>query len=328
MSNLYKDAIADARKLREAAEQNAKNRIIEAVTPQLRRMIERQISEGTEELLDDDMSTDLLDVEDTVDLLDDEIEPSEPAAEPMDFGMGSMDIDSDGLGSVEILPDEPEIDTKEYEDESQNKSVHVNITVEAKRNHLLRHRAIRLVKALSEAKTRKQRKQRLNEKWKQEELGRIGEERFRREYGCEFLVFDETLVNSIILSTLEGTQPIVNMGQTRWYKKMDAQKTYVIALDPAMGTGGDNAAIQVLELPTFEQVAEWKHNKTDVRSQMLILQGILQDIYDETKTEENIYFSLENNGIGRASIQSLEERKIQLQAGQSTGMDAVAAQLV
>ena len=38
-----------------------------------------------------------------------------------------------------------------------------------------------------------------DEQWKQEELGRIGEERFRREYGCEFLVFDETLVNSIVL---------------------------------------------------------------------------------------------------------------------------------
>ena len=157
MSNLYKDAIADARKLREAAEQNAKNRIIEAVTPQLRRMIERQIIEGSEELMDDDMSSDLLDVEDTVDLLDDEIEPAEPAAEPMDLDMGTMDIASDGLGSVEIVPDEPEVDAKEYEDESQNKSVHVNITVEAKRNHLLRHRALRLVKALSEAKTRTQR---------------------------------------------------------------------------------------------------------------------------------------------------------------------------
>ena len=31
------------------------------------------------------------------------------------------------------------------------------------------------------------------------ELGRICEEKFRREYGCEFLVFDETLINSIKL---------------------------------------------------------------------------------------------------------------------------------
>ena len=63
---------------------------------------------------------------------------------------------------------------------------------------------------------------------------------------------------------MEGIQPIVNMGQTRWYKKMDPQKTYVVSLDPAMGTGGDNAAIQVVELPTFEQVAEWKHNTTAI----------------------------------------------------------------
>ena len=74
MSSLYKDAIADARKLREAAEQNAKNRIIEAVTPKLRRMIEKQILEG-DELLDDDLSGDLVDTEEAMDMLDDELEP-------------------------------------------------------------------------------------------------------------------------------------------------------------------------------------------------------------------------------------------------------------
>ena len=142
-----------------------------------------------------------------------------------------------------------------------------------------------------------------DEKWKQEELGRIGEERFRREYGCEFLVFDETLVNSIVLSTLEGSQPIVNMGQTRWYKKMDAQKTYVIALDPAMGTGGDNAANQVLELPTFEQVAEWKHNTTAIPQQIRILRDIINHIKEETQsTGSNIYWSVENNTIGESAL--------------------------
>ena len=42
-----------------------------------------------------------------------------------------------------------------------------------------------------------------DEKWKEDEIGRIGEERFRREYGCEFLVFDETLLNSIKLAPTE-----------------------------------------------------------------------------------------------------------------------------
>ena len=120
-----------------------------------------------------------------------------------------------------------------------------------------------------------------DEEWKQQELGRIGEERFRREYGCEFLVFDETLIDSIMLSTLEGKEPTMNMGQTRWYKKINPQATYVVALDPAMGTGGDAAAIQVFELPSFEQVAEWKHNMTAIPHQVRILKEICNYIKDE-----------------------------------------------
>ena len=59
---------------------------------------------------------------------------------------------------------------------------------------------------------------------------------------------------------MEGSAPMLNMGQTRWYKRPTAQYTYCIALDPSMGTGGDNAAIQVFELPSYEQVGEWQHN--------------------------------------------------------------------
>ena len=113
-----------------------------------------------------------------------------------------------------------------------------------------------------------------DEEWKKQELGRIGEERFRREYGCEFLVYDETLVNSLMLTTLEGKEPTLNMGQTRWYKKLDAHATYVVALDPAMGTGGDNAAIEVFELPSYTQVAEWKHNTTPITQQIRIMRDI------------------------------------------------------
>ena len=156
MSSLYKDAIADARKLRETAEQNAKNRIIEAIAPKLRRMIERQISEGEDEFVDDSADLDgLLDTPEAMDMLDDEIEMELPMDEPMTMSPEPMDIDTDGFSSVEIVEDEED----SSEDESQNKSVHVNITVEGKRNHQLRRRAILLVKALSEARSVGQRKQ-------------------------------------------------------------------------------------------------------------------------------------------------------------------------
>ena len=110
MSSLYKDAIADARKLREAAEQNAKNRIIDAVTPKLRRLIEKQILEG-DEFVDSDSELDgLVDAQDGTDMMDDEEEYdyTPPPAESMDLAPEPMDVDSDGLASIEVIPDEEE----------------------------------------------------------------------------------------------------------------------------------------------------------------------------------------------------------------------------
>ena len=141
-----------------------------------------------------------------------------------------------------------------------------------------------------------------DEAWKQEELSRIGEERFRREHECEFLIFDETLINSIKLAELEGSPPLVNMGQTRWYKKPTSQYTYCVALDPSMGTGGDNAAIQVFELPSYEQVAEWQHNTTSIPGQVRILADICKYLADETHNPMGVYWSVENNGIGEAAL--------------------------
>ena len=138
--------------------------------------------------------------------------------------------------------------------------------------------------------------------WRDAEIGRIGEEKFRREYGCEFLIYDETLINSIKLASMEGISPVINMGQTRWYKKPDSRYTYAVALDPSMGTGGDYAAIQVIELPTYEQVAEWQHNTTAIPGQVRVLRDICSYIADETKSPNNIYWSVENNGIGEAAL--------------------------
>jgi hypothetical protein len=142
-----------------------------------------------------------------------------------------------------------------------------------------------------------------DEKWMKAEVGRIGEERFRREYGCEFLVYDETLINAIKLSTLEGKDPILNMGQTRWYGKPAGDKTYVVALDPAMGTGGDYAAIQIFEIPTYKQVGEWRHNTTPIPTQVRIMKDICNYIKETSETDgQNIYFSVENNAIGEAAL--------------------------
>ncbi len=142
--------------------------------------------------------------------------------------------------------------------------------------------------------------------WKAEEIGRIGEERFRREYGCEFLIFDETLLDSMWLANAHTNDPVMNMGQVRWYKKLDPKATYAVALDPSMGTGGDYSAIQVYELPSYEQVAEWRHNTTPIPQQIRILKDICKYIADDVPGSA-LYWSVENNGIGEAALLVIQD---------------------
>ena len=69
-----------------------------------------------------------------------------------------------------------------------------------------------------------------------------------------------------------------------------------------MGTGGDYAAIQVFEIPTMIQVAEWQHNRTPIQRQITILKEICEYIYETVGTQNDIYYSVENNTLGEAAL--------------------------
>ena len=124
---------------------------------------------------------------------------------------------------------------------------------------------------------------------------------------CEFLIYDETLINSTTLIDLVGTPPIEKQGQIRWYKKPEKGKTYVVGLDPSLGTGGDPAAIQVFELPTMIQCGEWQHNKTPIQRQIGILKEICDYIAEIIQTPNDIYYSIENNTLGEAGLVVISE---------------------
>jgi hypothetical protein len=146
-----------------------------------------------------------------------------------------------------------------------------------------------------------------DDKWAAEERGRIGDERFRREHECEFLIYDETLIGATHLIELEGIEPFKRTGQVRWYKEPTPGHIYVVALDPSLGTGGDPAAIQVFDANTTEQIAEWKHNKTDTPTQIRILADIITHLNEIIADQNSIYYSIENNTIGEAALISLNE---------------------
>ena len=99
--SLYQDAIIEAKQLKEAAEQNAKNKIIEALTPQIQLMIEQQLTDEFEEDVDVDVEDDIEDVS----AMSAPTSPTEPTTTVLDLGsMVSADEEF-----AEEEEDEPDI---------------------------------------------------------------------------------------------------------------------------------------------------------------------------------------------------------------------------
>jgi hypothetical protein len=146
-----------------------------------------------------------------------------------------------------------------------------------------------------------------DETWATEQRAQLGEDRFRREMGCEFIINDETLIAPAKLIDLQSHEPLYKTGQVRWYQKPRKDRIYVVALDPSLGTGGDPAAIQIFEANTTEQIGEWRHNRTTIPEQIRILSDIVRHINETVQNPQNIYYTLENNTIGEAALISIAE---------------------
>ena len=143
-----------------------------------------------------------------------------------------------------------------------------------------------------------------DEAWKAGEMAKIGEAMFRREYNNEFVTFEETLISPLLLADMKGIEPQFKQGEVRWYQKPKDDKLYVIGLDPSLGTGGNYSAIQVLEMPSMIQVAEWHHNLTPVEGQIKVLRSICRYILESCPKSggSNIFWSVENNNVGEAAL--------------------------
>lgn len=150
--------------------------------------------------------------------------------------------------------------------------------------------------------------------WATAEEATIGKAKFAQEHLCEFVSDDETLIDSMKLRSLKAMkEPLFYTGTVRWYAEPQPNQTYLVALDPSLGTGGDYSAIQVFSVPDMEQVAEWQSNKTAPRGQVKTMLQILHTIDGELREnpdqhgDPEIFWTVENNTIGEAILQIIED---------------------
>ena len=104
MSKLFEEAIADAKKLREIAEENAKKKIIDSMAPRIRQLIEQELVPDMDIGQEDDVS-----LEDI--MLDPKPEDASPDAEP------TVVVNVDGTANIGISSEEVEVADDEDEDD-------------------------------------------------------------------------------------------------------------------------------------------------------------------------------------------------------------------
>ena len=144
-----------------------------------------------------------------------------------------------------------------------------------------------------------------DEKWKKEEISRVGERRWLQEYECEFLSSDALLIDSLTLQALqhqfeiEVPKPIFKLNEVNFWEQIESERTYIVGVDPATGSGKDFSVIEVFEFPSLRQVAEYRSNTMSSNELYKKLKIVLSYI---ERRHATAYFSVENNGVGEGLI--------------------------
>jgi hypothetical protein len=142
------------------------------------------------------------------------------------------------------------------------------------------------------------------EKYKATMIKKIGLEKWNQEYECQFLSSDPLLINTLVLSLMKSKLPLYTDKGFYFWKEPDPQKTYILGVDVAEGMEQDFSTIQIIELETLEQIAEYRNNTVKENQLYDAIKYALNKLHSyvdqRTGKRPTIYWSFENNSAGAA----------------------------
>ena len=102
-----------------------------------------------------------------------------------------------------------------------------------------------------------------DQKWRDSYDHSLGKRQAAQECDCDFLTSGHTVIEAEILAeydakTIEPLEKRGVEGDLWIWKYPDQIKDYIVILDPARGDGEDNSGMQVIDVETCEQVAEYR----------------------------------------------------------------------
>lgn len=139
--------------------------------------------------------------------------------------------------------------------------------------------------------------------WRKKQDDEFGIQRARQEFDTDFLLTGNTVIDPEVLLKMENEtvqKPKEMRGEQQDYwmwEWVDYNKNYITIVDTSQGTSDDSSVIQVLDLLTFTQVAEYR-GKIDFK----LLPQLAINIAAEWN---NSLLVVENTGIGWATANSV-----------------------
>jgi hypothetical protein len=137
--------------------------------------------------------------------------------------------------------------------------------------------------------------------FKEAEISRIGDLRFRQEFASEFLSADPLLFSSIFVENYATPLlPSLDANGICWFDDINKNDTIIISCDPSCATGNDFTVIIGYKFPQLEQLFEVRTNTTSTSVIYNLLKYIIK--FSNSKRAQSIYWSFENNSLGESLI--------------------------
>ena len=135
-------------------------------------------------------------------------------------------------------------------------------------------------------------------------IKKLGKDKFDQEFRCTFIGSGGTLVNSRIMEAISTIEPVEVIGDLEIYVDSLSGRKLGIACDVAEGINEDNHVMQVFDIETMEQVAEFANNNLP---QTLYFKEIVKTInFFYSRGVSEIFYTVENNGLGNGVMRLIE----------------------
>lgn len=144
------------------------------------------------------------------------------------------------------------------------------------------------------------------EEWKKNMIRKLGINRFLQEFCGHFLSDNSSLINSMILEGIEKKDPVQEIGDLKVFVDSLQGRKVAIGIDVSEGVGRDNSCIQVVDVTSLEQVAEYANNMLNQNQYFRQILKLIHFLSDSGVDIENSFIGVESNGLGNGILRLME----------------------